>query len=225
MIHGIRNLARLLIFAMLIMLIPGCAALQGDEPTTERSTARDKTKKGALIGAAAGAVLGAVIGEGEADEILASAAIGAGIGAGVGAYMDKQEERVARIPGTTVERLDEETLLVHFDSDVLFEVDAADLDVTSRDTLTQAAEVIKEFDKTAVVIQGHTDSSGSTEHNQALSERRADSVRNYLARAGVDDGRMASVGYGEDHPVADNDSTEGKRLNRRVDMLLKAKVR
>lgn len=223
--HTSHKSFRLLVLFMMVLMISSCAALQGDGPSTERSTARDKTKKGALIGAATGAVLGAVIGEGEADEILASAVIGAGIGAGVGAYMDKQEEKVARIPGTTVERLDEETLLVHFDSDVLFELNKSDLDTTARDALTQAAEVIKEFNKTAVVIQGHTDSTGSAEYNQGLSEQRADSVRNFLARAGVADGRMASIGYGEDHPVADNETKAGRALNRRVDMLLKAKVR
>ena len=216
---------RLTALLLIVTVVSGCAALQGDGPSTERSTERDKTRKGAAIGAAVGAVLGATIGEGEADEILAGAVIGAGIGAGVGAYMDKQEEKVARIPGTTVERIDEDTLLVHFDSDVLFDLNKSDLDTTARDVLSQAAEVIKEFDKTAVVIQGHTDSTGSAEYNQDLSEQRADSVRNYLARAGVEDGRMASLGYGEDHPVADNGTEAGQALNRRVDMLLKAKVR
>ena len=84
----------------LLALTAGCAALLDDGE--ERTTRRDKTKKGAAIGAASGAVLGAVLGEGELDEVLAGAAIGAGIGAGVGAYMDRQEEKLAQIPGTTV---------------------------------------------------------------------------------------------------------------------------
>ena len=84
-------------------LLAGCASLIREGG--ERQTERDKTKKGAMIGAASGAVLGAVIGEGDADDILIGAALGAGIGAGVGHYMDRQEEKLAQIPGTTVERV------------------------------------------------------------------------------------------------------------------------
>ena len=82
-----------------LTLLAGCASII--QEGGERETRRDKTKKGAVIGAAAGALLGAVLGEGEADEILAGAALGAGLGAGVGAYMDRQEEKLAQIPGTT----------------------------------------------------------------------------------------------------------------------------
>ena len=82
-----------------------------------------------------------------------------------------------------------------------------------------------EYDKTAIISQGHTDSTGSEEHNQGLSERRAQSVVNYLVGVGVDASRITALGYGENHPVADNDTTEGRSLNRRVDLLLKAKVK
>ena len=116
-----RRMISVLAIAGLILSLAGCAAMDRQH---ERMTKRDKTKKGAAIGAGAGAVLGAVLGEGELDEILAGAAIGAGIGAGIGSYMDKQEEKLAQIPGTTVERLDDDMLLVHFESDVLFAVDS-----------------------------------------------------------------------------------------------------
>jgi len=203
-------------------LLTGCAAIMGD---SQRTTQRDKTKKGAMIGAASGAVLGAVIGEGELDEVLASAAIGAGVGAGVGAYMDKQEERLAQIPGTTVERVDDNMLLVRFDSDILFEVNSASLNSSSQGNLSQAASVLSEYNKTAIIAQGHTDASGSEEYNQDLSERRARSVANYLVAQGIDGTRISALGYGEQHPVASNDSPSGRELNRRVDLLLKAKVR
>lgn len=188
-----------------------------------RTTPRDKTKKGAAIGAAAGAVLGALVGERELDEVLAGAAIGAGVGAGVGAYMDRQEEKLARIPGTTVERVDDQTLLVHFESDVLFAVDSTVLGAESRSSLDQAAHVFLEYPKTAILSQGHTDSTGSESHNQDLSERRAGAVSNYLVGRGVDGSRITALGYGEGHPVATNDTTEGRRQNRRVDLLLRAK--
>ncbi len=206
--------------ALIVALVAACA--QRQQP---RTTSRDKTKRGAAVGAAAGAIVGAILGEGEADDILKGAAIGAGLGAGVGAYMDRQEEEIARIPGTTVERISENRILVHFNSDVLFAVDSAELNPNSRIALNEAAKVINEFDKTAVIVQGHTDSTGTNEHNQDLSERRADSVRAYLSDRGVSAARMKSRGYGEDHPIATNDTPEGRQANRRVDLLLKAKAK
>jgi outer membrane protein OmpA-like peptidoglycan-associated protein len=206
----------------LIVLLAGCALYRQDQDTV---THHDKTKKGAAIGAASGAVLGAIIGEGELDEVLASAAIGAGIGAGVGLYMDRQEEKLAQIPGTSVERVDENMLLVRFESDILFEVDSAALNAGAQGNLDQAASVFMEYDKTAIIAQGHTDSTGSEEYNQGLSERRAQSVVNFLVGVGVDGSRITALGYGENHPVADNGTAAGRSLNRRVDLLLKAKVK
>ena len=98
MLEHRRVLVAGLVLLLLVGLISGCATTG----TSGRTTSHDKTGKGAAIGAGVGAVLGALLGEGEADEILAGAAIGAGIGAGVGAYMDRQEEKLARIPGTTI---------------------------------------------------------------------------------------------------------------------------
>jgi outer membrane protein OmpA-like peptidoglycan-associated protein len=215
----------LIVLTVLILTSAGCAELMQGSGGSERTTSRDKTAKGAGIGAAAGAVLGAVLGEGEADEILAGAAIGAGIGAGVGAYMDKQEEKLARIPGTTVERIDDNMLLVHFESDILFAVNSAMLGGDARGALDQAIAVFQEYPKTAIVAQGHTDSTGSEDHNQRLSEQRADSVRGYLISRGIDGQRIAALGYGETHPVADNSTEYGRRQNRRVDLLLKAKAK
>ena len=176
-------------------LLAGCTKQQPASQQQPRTTKRDKTGKGAAIGA------------------------------GVGAYMDKQEEDLARIPGTSVERVGEDMLLVHFESDVLFSVDSAVLNQTSRSSLDQAAGVFTEYPKTAILAQGHTDSTGSEEHNQDLSERRAQAVSNYLVARGVDPTRITSLGYGEGNPVASNESESGRRQNRRVDLLLKAKAR
>src|SRR5258705_11760588 len=95
----------------LAVLTPFGCATTGTQSSGTRGTERDKTAKGAGIGAAAGALLGAVLGEGKADNILKGAAIGAGIGTGVGAYMDSQEEKLAHIPGTSVERVSDDLLL------------------------------------------------------------------------------------------------------------------
>ncbi len=187
-------------------------------------TKRDNTVRGAGIGAGVGAAVAILNGKREADEILAGAVIGAGLGAGIGAYMDAQEEKIARIPGTTVERIDDETLIVRFASDVLFSIDSATLSGSSRGTLDDVAGVLNEFDKTAVIVQGHTDSTGSDQYNQGLSERRAGSVRGFLSSRGVDPRRLVAEGYGETQPIASNASDSGRAQNRRVGIMLRAKA-
>jgi outer membrane protein OmpA-like peptidoglycan-associated protein len=204
---------------VLLALLAGCS-----QSATTRATTRDKTLKGAGIGALSGAALSIALGKRKADEILTGTAIGAGIGAGVGGYMDAQEEKLARIPGTHVERVSDDTLLVHFDSDVLFSIDSAMLTATSRAALEEVAGVVMGYPKTALVIQGHTDSTGSQAHNQDLSERRAGSVKNFLAGRGVNQARMVAIGHGEGAPQASNATEAGRRQNRRVDILLKAKA-
>jgi outer membrane protein OmpA-like peptidoglycan-associated protein len=207
--------------ALVLVLVTtvGCASFGGNYETR-----RDKTMKGAGYGAAAGAAAAILKGEREADEILAGAAIGAGIGAGVGLYMDKQEERFARIPGTTVERVSADTLLVRFESNILFAIDSALVSDGGKATLDEASSILNDFPKTAVVVQGHTDSTGTEEHNQDLSERRANAVSNYLVSRAVDDMRLSTLGMGEGYPVASNDTEDGRRRNRRVEILLKAKA-
>lgn len=204
----------------LSLLVSACASVGGPYETR-----RDKTAKGAGIGAVIGAAAAVLDGKREADEILAGAAIGGAIGGGVGVYMDAQEEKIARIPGTTVERVGPATLLIHFDADVLFSVDSSSLDGNARGSLDSMAGVLQEYRKTAVIVQGHTDASGSEEHNQALSERRAESVRGYLIGRGIDPVRLVAVGYGESAPRASNDDDYGRSLNRRVDILLRAQVK
>jgi len=218
-----RSLAALL----LLGLLAGCAGQRREPrvPAETRVTQRDKTVKGAAIGAATGAAAAAILGARELDEILAGSAIGAGIGAGVGAYMDRQEERLVRIPGTSVERVAEDMILLRFDSDILFEVGSSMLDAAARRSLDAAADALIEQPKTAIVSQGHTDATGSEESNLSLATRRAEAVRNHLIGRGVDPGRITAIGYGEGYPVAGNDSAEGRRRNRRVDLLLKAKAR
>jgi len=213
-----------ILLSVVMVLATGCEAIKR-EINSDPTTKRDKTKKGAAIGAASGAVLGALLGEGELDEVLAGAAIGAGIGAGIGVYMDKQEEKLAQIPGTTVERVDDDKLLVHFESDILFAVNSSELSSAAMGGLDQAAEVFVEFPKTAIIAQGHTDSTGSDDYNQQLSERRAMSVRNYLSSRGIDSVRILAEGYGEAYPVADNTTTTGRDQNRRVDLLIKGKAK
>ena len=120
-----------------------------------------------------------------------------------------------------VERLDEETLRVNFDSDILFALDSAVLSSSAKYSLDEFAGVMRDFPQTAILIQGYTDSSGSEDHNMKLSQRRADSVYNHLVLREVEEARMRAIGYGEGYPVADNATPEGRALNRRVSILVK----
>jgi outer membrane protein OmpA-like peptidoglycan-associated protein len=201
---------------ILALVLAGCATTDPNDPYA-------KTKQGALIGAGVGAVAGLFVGDGELDEVLGGAAVGAGVGAGIGVYMDKQQEEIEQIEGVEVERVDEETLSVSFDSDILFDVDSATLSGESRDELDQFADVMNRYPKTAILVQGHTDATGSEDYNQRLSERRADAVVDRLSYRGVASDRMAAIGYGERHPVADNGTDWGRAQNRRVNILVRGK--
>jgi outer membrane protein OmpA-like peptidoglycan-associated protein len=139
--------------------------------------------------------------------------------------MDHQEEKLATVPGTTVERVEDGVLLLKFDSDVLFDTGSAMLSPSASATLDQATEIFLEYRKTAILAQGFTDSVGGEEYNYQLSVRRAQSVMNHLIGRGLAPDRITAVGYGEGYPVASNDTPEGRQQNRRVNLLLKAKAR
>lgn len=208
--------------SLVLVVTAGCASHRSD--TSSRVTHRDKTAKGAAIGAAAGATTAVIAGKRDADQILVGAAIGGAVGAGVGAYMDAQEERLARIPGTHVERVEKDTLLLRFDSDILFRPDSAQLGPAALGTVEEVASVLSEYRKTAVVVQGHTDAIGPANHNMNLSQRRAETVGGALVSHGVAPQRVMATGYGETMPVATNNSERGRQLNRRVEILLKARA-
>ena len=205
---------KVLIGTFVLALTVGCATTPSDDPYA-------KTKQGAAIGAAVGAAAGFFVGDGELDEILGTAAVGAGLGAGVGLYMDKQQQELEQIEDVDVERVDAETLRVNFEGDILFTVDSAVLSPQSMTSLDEFAQVMREYPQTAILVQGYTDSTGSEEHNMALSQRRAQAVFNHLALREVEQGRMAAIGYGEGYPVADNATPDGRAQNRRVSILVK----
>ena len=135
--------------------------------------------------------------------------------------MDKQEQALEQIEEVEVERIDDETLRINFDSDILFAVDSAVLSPQSMASLDEFARVMRDFPQTAILIQGYTDSTGSEQYNMQLSERRARAVYNHLALREVEEGRMAAIGYGEGYPVADNATPEGRSQNRRVSILVR----
>lgn len=208
---------------MTISLAAGLALLLSACATTTAQDPYAQTKRGAIIGGAVGAAAGLFVGDGELDEVLGTAVVGAGVGAGIGLYMDKQQRELEAIEGADVVRVDEETLQVNFDSDILFDINSSALSFTAQNELDEFASVMNRYPQTAIVIQGHTDATGSEAYNLALSERRAESVQRQLLSRQVEPGRMVAIGYGESYPVASNDDAWGRSQNRRVSILVRGK--
>lgn len=189
-----------------------------------------KTQKGAAIGtgvgAAVGAGLGQAIGRNTSATLIGAAAgaVAGGLtGGAIGSYMDKQEatmrQELANVEGASVQR-NMDMLAVTFKSDVLFPYDSYALKPGSYDELGRVAKVLNQYPQTNITVAGHTDSKGSDEYNQTLSEKRADVVKNALAGMGVNPSRMTAVGHGESKPVADNTTEAGRQLNRRVEIVI-----
>lgn len=178
---------------------------------------------GAGAGAAVGAGVGAIAGGGK------GAAWGAGIGAVLGGTagaiignkMDKQAAELEQIEGAQVEKVNEgEAIKVTFESGILFATNSSTLNTASRASLDKFATSLQNNPDTDVKIYGHTDSTGSDAINNPLSQRRAESVYNYLVSKGVSGARMASEGFGSTQPVADNNTVDGRAQNRRVEVYI-----
>lgn len=184
-----------------------------------------KTVIGAGAGAAAGAVVGLITGD-DGRERRRNALIGAGLGAlaggAVGYYMDTQEAKLReKLAGTGVSvTRDGDNIILNMPGNITFAVDSADINSDFYEVLDSVTLVVNEYDKTLIEVMGHTDSTGSEEHNQGLSERRAESVANYFRSRDIETLRLGTYGYGENFPVADNDTEEGRALNRRVEIAL-----
>jgi len=184
-----------------------------------------KKEKGAAGGAAAGGVIGGLIGHAAGNTavgVILGAVIGGAAGAYIGDYMDKQAAEIERdIEGARVERIGE-GIKITFDSGILFDVDKATLKDRSRQELAELAVILNKYGDTNILLEGHTDSSGSEEYNLDLSRLRAQAVSNELATDGVNPSRFTIMGYGESQPIADNATAEGRSLNRRVEVAIYA---
>ncbi len=184
-----------------------------------------RTTKGGAIGAGAGAAVGGVIGS-RSDNTAVGAIIGATVGGAAGAligrHMDKQAEELQRdLENATVERVGE-GIKITFNSGLLFDVDEYSLKENTKQNLDDLAETLKKYDDTEILIEGHTDNTGTDLHNQELSESRAAAVADYLAVDGVDSKRIITEGYGETQPIADNETDQGREQNRRVEVAIYA---
>ena len=201
--------------AMILMatvLFAGCSSM-------------NRTQKGAAAGTAAGGAMGAVIGKASDNTAMGAiigAAVGGAAGAVIGHQMDKQAEEIAKtVPDARVLRVGE-GIIVEFNSAVLFGFDESALSADAKYSIDKLVLVLDEYPDTDIEIQGHTDSSGSVTYNQALSERRANSVAGYLISENVDVSRLTIVGYGETLPKYLNETEYGRTQNRRVEFLITA---
>ena len=184
-----------------------------------------RAAKGAVIGGAAGGVAGGAIGKrsgNTAAGIIIGSAIGGTAGALIGNYMDKQAKEIERdMKGATVKRVGE-GILITFDSGLMFDVNSYQLRSATKANLQELSRVLQKYEDTNILIEGHTDSSGSEELNQTLSEKRASSVYTYLVQQGVMASRFSTVGYGETQPIANNETPAGRQQNRRVEVAIYA---
>ena len=195
--------------------------------TTDPFTGQQKvsnTTIGAGTGAAIGALGGLIVGKTTSANTRNSVLIGAGIGAltggGIGLYQDKQEAKLRdelRNTGVSVTR-NGDTIILNMPSNITFASGAASIRPEFYRVLNSVSLVLREYNRTIVNVYGHTDSDGSADFNQQLSERRGVNVARYLVSQGTDTRRFHVVGYGEERPVASNATQDGKSRNRRVEI-------
>src|SRR3954469_3811249 len=212
------HMKRIAASTLIVLAMYGCSTV--NPYTQEKQTS--KAAKGAGIGAAAGAVVGLLTKGDKLQNALIGAGVGAIAGGGVGYYMDVQEAKLRqKLEGTgvSVTRMGD-NITLNMPSSITFALNSADLNAQFYNALEGVSMVLQEYNKTVIEVAGHTDSSGSDQYNMQLSERRAQSVTSYLASHGIQSSRLMPVGAGESHPVASNDTEQGRSANRRVEMTI-----
>ena len=198
-----------------VLLVAGCTT---DPFTGEEEMS--KTGKGAIVGGAGGAIIGAI--SGSTQSALIGAGIGALAGGAVGLYMDRQEDKLReqlRGTGVSVTR-NGDNIHLNMPGNITFETDSANVNSSFYPVLNSVTLVLNEFEKTLIQVVGHTDNTGAAEYNQRLSERRAESIREYFLSRQIPSVRIQTFGRGETDPIASNDTAEGRQQNRRVELVL-----
>lgn len=208
------------IFAAIALATIGTAACTTDPYTGQQRV--NRTAVGIAAGAIGGYLLGDLVGgRNDRTEQLIGAGIGAIAGGAVGAYMDRQEADLRRqTAGTGVDVIRQgDDLILRMPSSVTFDVDRWDIKPQFYSVLDEVGRTLGSYDQTYIDVLGHTDTTGSHEHNHGLSERRAASVADYLSARGVARPRMATRGFGETAPLYFPDDTDTKKAaNRRVEI-------
>lgn len=214
------QIKKYMFIALSATIIMGCSAVKNS----------NHKQRGATVGAAGGAVVGGVLGNnvGKGNNTALGAIIGAVVGGVAGGYignrMDRQAERIEEeIPGAEVTRVGEGINVVfNEDAGVYFDTSKSNVKGTSATTLDKLAGIFNEYPKSYILVEGHTDSAGPDDYNLKLSQQRAESVTKYLISKGIAASRFTTKWYGESQPRGDNETTEGKAKNRRVELAIVA---
>ncbi len=223
-----------------VMMLPACAEMTGPQTNTGKGAVY-----GTAGGAAAGALAGQLIGR-NTKSTLIGAAIGAAVGgvagASIGQMMDKQaaafQQALADSQAMSMRREPDPTptsygntggqqeppakiIALTLKGDMFFKTGSAEVNSGAYNDIDRIAQVMAQYPQTTITVEGHTDSTGSRANNQALSERRAQSVASLLSQRGVEYSRITTVGYGQDRPIASNNDAGGRQLNRRVEIRIR----
>lgn len=195
------------------------AALAGCVQTGPANNAQ----MGVLGGAALGSVVGAAMGgDNTGEQIATAAAVGALAGGAIGALLDRQKAELDQGFTNDIDVINTGSeLIVRMPNGILFDVDSAALRPQVQSDLNVLSGNLLRYPNSTIFIVGHTDSTGSAEHNQRLSERRAQSVASSIITGGVNPGRIVALGRGEDQPIASNLTPEGRQANRRVEITIR----
>jgi outer membrane protein OmpA-like peptidoglycan-associated protein len=181
----------------------------------------NNTQKGTAVGVAAGATAGAIIGGGGKSSVIGAligAAVGGGAGYLIGNQMDKQAKEIKQaVPDAQVERVGE-GINMTFTSGLLFKINSSDLSDSAKDNLEKIAAVFIKYPETVILVEGHTDNTGTVEYNVDLSKKRAYAVSDFLITKGVARSRFDIKWYGESQPKYPNDTDANRKLNRRVEV-------
>ncbi len=189
----------------------------------------NNTQRGVAIGAASGAVIGGILGNniGKGGNAALGAVLGGIVGGAAGGIignkMDKQAREIkTALPGAEVERVNEGIKVTMKENMVNFAFNSSELSSSAKTNLDKLAKVLVNNPDTNINIYGHTNNKGTDAYNMTLSEKRANSVVNYLASHGVKKNRMFAKGMGESDPVATNETEAGRAENRRVEFAITA---
>lgn len=213
-----------MVFPLIATLaLAGCATTP--QNGTEGGTS--STATGAILGGIIGGILANNTGERSGTRTAVGVIGGAVVGGAIGNAMDKKEEKIRQISAERdvkameVERLSEDLLRVSVSSEASFAFDRADIKPEFKPTLDKVAAVLRDDPNVRITVIGFTDSIGSEEYNQRLSERRAKATADYLVSRGVSSSQIVSRGLGESEPRASNTTEAGRAQNRRVEIYLK----
>ncbi len=201
-----------LVLALMGLFTAGCKSM-------------NKSQKGAVIGAAGGGAIGGVIGRALGNTAMGAiigATVGGVTGAVIGRKMDQQAEEMKKVLGDAEVKRVGEGIVIEFRDKVLFGFDRADLTAQAKTNLDKLTNILQKYPDTNIEVLGHTDSKGTDNYNQSLSERRASSVSTYIRTQGVSSSRLSTRGLGESDPKTSNDTDAGQAENRRVEFVITA---